>query len=120
MSSWGDMNKQLQNPGREPIADKSKDTNQVQISKPTSFTEFIYKMWARGDILKQERLRDSCITKAHLSLADSSQKLETRSWLSGLKAAEQVGERPFQVAQLVWASSRKLDWCLLFQAAWLL
>lgn len=80
------MNKQLQNPGREPIADKSKDTNQVQISKPTSFTEFIYKMWARGYILKQKRLRDSCITKGHLSLAESSQKLETRSSLSGLKA----------------------------------
>lgn len=80
------MNKQLQNPGREPNADKSKDTNKVQISKPMSFIEFIYKIWVRGYVLKQKRLRDCFITKAHPSLADSSQKLETPSSLSGLKA----------------------------------
>lgn len=80
------MNKQLQNPGREPIADKSKDTNKVQISKPMSFIEFIYKIWVRGYVLKQKRLRDSRITKAHPSLADSTPKLETRSSLSSLKA----------------------------------
>ena len=40
-------------------------------------------------------------------MGDSSQKLEIRSLLHSLQAAEQVENCLFQVAQLVWASSRK-------------
>lgn len=49
----------------------------------------------RGYLQEQEYLKDNCITKVHFSMGGSSQNL------GNLQAAQQVGECPVQVAQLV-------------------
>ena len=59
-----------------------------------------------GYLLEQKWLKDRCITKAHPSMGDSSQKLGTRSPLHSLQTAQQVEECPFQVPQLVETFSR--------------
>jgi hypothetical protein len=51
-------------------------------------------------------LKDSCITKVHPSLDDTSPKLGTWSSLHSLQTAQQVEECPFQVPQLVETFSR--------------
>lgn len=42
-------------------------------------------------------------------MCDSLWKLETSSALYSLQPAEQITECPFQVAQVIWASSRQLN-----------
>lgn len=57
------MNKQLLTPGREPIADKSKDTIEVQISKPMSFIEFIFKNIGEGLHIEAEMTQRAASSK---------------------------------------------------------
>lgn len=59
----------LYTPDRETTTDQNTDTTEVQLGEP------ITGIWVKRYLKKQERL--SCITKAHPSIGDSSQKLGT-------------------------------------------
>lgn len=62
-------------------------------------------VWVRGYLQKHKWLKDSCVTKAHLSMRDSSQRLGSWRNSLSLQVAWQAGEWPFLVAQLIFASS---------------
>lgn len=62
--------------------------------------ELLTGIWRNGYLEEWKLLKDSFITKAHYSVNDSSQKLETRSTLYSLQQLSRL-ETPFQVAQLV-------------------
>lgn len=56
-------------------------------------------MWPRVYLQQQAQLKDSCVTKAHPSMSDSSQKnLKTWSPLNHPGDSSTVGECPFQLA----------------------
>ena len=72
--------------------------------------ELLTGIWVWGYLQEQKWLKDKCITKAHPSLGDSPQMLETWIVLHSLYTVQPVKQWPFQVAQLV---------CF-FQAVWLI
>lgn len=80
-------------PDRETTTDQNTDTTEVQLGEP------ITGIWVKGYLKKQKWL--SCITKAHPSIGDTSQKLGTWSSLHSLQSAYQVAKCPFQVTQFV-------------------
>lgn len=61
--------------------------------------------------------QDSCITKANISTGDNLQKLETWNILHNLQVTYQVGEHPFQEAQLNRVLPESLSFVRVFQAA---
>jgi hypothetical protein len=71
-----------------------------------NFEELLTGIPVRGHLQDQKWLKDSSIPKAHTSMGDSSWKLWTWRTLYSLQASQQIGECPFQMAQLVWDLSR--------------
>lgn len=64
------------------------------------FLKLLTGIWVRG-YLQEQRLEDRCVMKAHPSMGGSSQKLRTWSPLHSLQTAQQAGECPLQVPQVV-------------------
>lgn len=67
------MHKHRLNPDREPTTEQSKDITKVQIGEHWVLLELPTGLWAMGYL---QELKDSCITKAHGSMYDSSQSWE--------------------------------------------
>lgn len=77
--------------GRDPMTVSNMDTTKDQVG-----------LWVLlGYLQEQKWLKDSYMVKGHYSLGGSSQKLRVWSTVHSLQAAQQVGEGPFQVIQLV-------------------
>lgn len=94
-------------PGREPMTNQSKDSStKAQIA---NYWDLLGNMSKGLHIRTEMTQRQLYHYKAHPRMDDSAQKLEIWSLLHSLQAAEQVENCPFQVAQLVWASSRKVQ-----------
>lgn len=53
-SSWGDMNKHLLTPGREPTEDQSKNTIRAQLGEPMIWIETTYQNLSEGLLVKAE------------------------------------------------------------------
>jgi hypothetical protein len=125
--SWGDMTHVYSPQIRSPR--QSMDTSKVQpCDDSQGLLGLLDSNMGEGLLTGQKWVKDSCLTKAHPNMGDSSQKLGTWSTLHRLQAVQQVGECPFQVTQLVEPSSRLLglfllpgSWCGLKVsfAAWL-
>lgn len=74
------------------------DTTKVQLNELMNFVGVTYRnIGERLLNREQKRLKDSCITKAHASTGDSSQKPGTWDALYNSQEAQSVGEYPFQV-----------------------
>jgi hypothetical protein len=89
---------------------KSKVQNtKVQLGEPLSFIGVTYRSMGKG-LLTLAKMTQMTATSPRLTpawgTAHSSQKPGTWSTLHSLQAAHQVGECPFQAAQLVWAGSK--------------
>lgn len=57
---------------------------QSHLGEPMSFLGLFTGVWASGYLLEQKWLKDSCLSKGHFSMGDSSQKLEAWSTLDSL------------------------------------
>lgn len=104
-----DMNKPLLTQDMEPMTDQNTDTIKVQIGEPVILLWLLTGMWVENFF---NRRRNVCKTvelpKPHPSINDSSWNLETWSILRNFLAA--LGLNLFQVAQLIFASSRWILW----------
>ena len=69
---------------RDPMTSQSTDTTIVQLCETTGFTGVPYRSMGEWFLRGTEVIQDGCITKAHPSTGDSSQKLGTWSTLYSL------------------------------------
>lgn len=97
-------------PDRDPMTDQSMMPPKTNLVNPFGLKGLFMTVCAVDYLQEQKWLKDKCITKAHPSLGDSPQMLETWIVLHSLYTVQPVKQWPFQVAQLV---------CF-FQAVWLI
>lgn len=90
--SWGDITLDS-----DPTTNQLMDASKAQHGEPVSATGLLTRVWVRSHLQQQEGHKDSCVSKAHSSMGDSSQILGTWGTLQSLQAAaQQVQECPFQ------------------------
>lgn len=105
--SLGDGDKHLFTLDREPMTDQGMDVPKVQVGEPVNFIEVLYRKVGKSDLQAQKCLKDSCTTKAHHIMNDSSPKLGIWSSLhsqqtsTGWRTSLPVGLSLFQEALLV-------------------
>lgn len=76
--SWGNVNKGLFTPNKEPSADQRKDTAKVQLGEPCVLLGVIFRNMD-GGITYRSRNDSVTAAKTHPSMSDSSPKLGTWS-----------------------------------------
>lgn len=54
------------------MTDQGMDVPKVQVGEPVNFIEILYRNVDKSDLQAQKCLRDSCTTKAHHIMSDSS------------------------------------------------
>lgn len=107
---WGRCDRYLLIPRRGGVAkDQRMDTNKVYLDESMGFIEVNYRNMDEELAYRSRNNSEiSVLPKAQPSINNNSQNLGTWSSLHNLQAAKQVGEGPFLVVQLVWASSWQL------------
>lgn len=98
---------------REPATDQSKDTSKIQLSKPMAFIRVPCRNMSERLLteaeMTQRQLHHLCPPQHEWQFIESGNLKHTTQ----LKAVQQVGGCPFQLAQLVWPFPRHLG-CSLF------
>jgi hypothetical protein len=99
-------------PDREPTTDQSTDA--TKLSEPMNFIGVTYRNMSEGYLQEQKWLKDSCITKVHPSMGDSSHRgtLKHTAQSAGSSTGLRVSFPSSTV--LVWAFSSQLSWSLGF------
>lgn len=85
------------------------DITKVQLGDPMTFSEIIKRVWVKGNLQKQKWLQDSCITKAHPGMGDSSQNREPGAHRTAFR----------HLSRLESALSRRLSWCEALLNSWM-
>lgn len=70
-------------------------------------------IWLRGYMKEWKWLKDSCLTKAHQSMGDSSQSWDPGAHCTACRQLKRLDRVLFRyVSQLFWTSFRQLSWSL--------
>lgn len=112
--SWRDAMLRLIPLDRELRTDKVRVPPKSNLMNQWLLLGFLTGIWVGSYIKEQEKLKSSCITKAHSSIT----KLGTKSTLHSSQTAQQAEDCLSQVPRSVWTSFRQLSCFLLLPDRW--